>query len=121
VTGGGIQPLDGRPIPGIPAHWVRLLARAQPAAARGAWIELEQAASSGYLVDDTMDVRTSGWTVTHVRIGWDGTRLRPFVGVQNLFDRRYVGSVVINAARGRYFEPAPGRNAYLGLSVGMPR
>ena len=26
----------------------------------------------------------------------------------------YVSSVVINAARGRFYEPAPGRNAYVG-------
>jgi iron complex outermembrane receptor protein len=42
------------------------------------------------------------------------------------FDRRafnhlYVGSVVINAARDRFYEPAPGRNIYLGLSVGAGR
>jgi iron complex outermembrane receptor protein len=27
------------------------------------------------------------------------------VGVENLFDRRYAGSVVINATRSRFFEP----------------
>jgi len=26
--------------------------------------------------------------------------------------------VVINAANGRYYEPAPGRNLYLGFSLG---
>ena len=45
-------------------------------------------------------------------------RLRPFLGFNNVFNRSYVGSVVINAARGRYFEPAPGRNMYLGFSLG---
>jgi len=39
------------------------------------------------------------------------------VAVNNLFDRRYVSSVVINAARGRYYEPAPGRTLSLGLSL----
>ena len=45
-------------------------------------------------------------------------RVRPFVGFNNVFNRSYVGSVVINAARGRYYEPAPGRNMYLGFSLG---
>jgi len=45
-------------------------------------------------------------------------RVRPFLGFNNVFNRPYVGSVVINAARGRYFEPAPGRNMYLGFSLG---
>jgi len=33
----------------------------------------------------------------------------------------YVGSVVINAAAGRYYEPAPGRSVYIGLSLGAAR
>src|SRR5256886_9105383 len=49
---------------------------------------------------------------------WDGTvgsvRLRPFVGFNNVWNRAYVGSVVINAANRRYYEPAPGRNVYVG-------
>ena len=54
-----------------------------------------------------------------------------FVGVNNLFNKHYVGSVVINAARirvgpgqfipGRYYEPAPGRNLYVGFSLGAGR
>jgi iron complex outermembrane receptor protein len=45
----------------------------------------------------------------------------PFVAVNNLFDRRYVGSVNINGAFGRVLEPAPGRNAYLGIEIGWAR
>lgn len=33
-----------------------------------------------------------------------------FSRVDNVFDRRYVGSVIVNEGNGRYFEPAPGRN-----------
>ena len=47
--------------------------------------------------------------------------MSPFVALNNVFDRRYVSSVVINAAGGRYYEPAPGRNAYVGVSLGFPR
>jgi iron complex outermembrane receptor protein len=43
------------------------------------------------------------------------------VAINNVFDRRYVSSVVINAARGRYYEPAPGRNAYFGLALTTSR
>ena len=120
-----VQGLEGRRLPGIPEHWVRGLVRVRPAFAGGAWIEVEQSVSSGYLVDDTAAVRTEPWAATHVRIGWEGTvggaRLSPFVGLNNAFDHHYVGSVVINAARGRYFEPAPGRNAYFGVAVTAKR
>ncbi|WP_440310492.1 hypothetical protein, partial [Klebsiella pneumoniae] len=30
---------------------------------------------------------------------------------------RYVGSVIVNESNGRYYEPAPGRNYGVGLSV----
>ncbi|HXF96734.1 MAG TPA: TonB-dependent receptor [Gemmatimonadales bacterium] len=122
AAGGGLLVRDGSRVPGIPEHFGRLLVRVGPAAARGAWIEVEQTASTGYPVDDTAAVRVSGWSVTTLRAGWDGRLgdlgLHPFLAVANVFDRHYVGSVVVNAARGRYYEPAPGRHLYLGVSLG---
>jgi len=117
--------LDGRALPGIPKHWLNLFARAHPAALRGVWAELQQSYSSGYVVSDTGSTTTSPWWATNVRVGWEGNsggmRLGPFLGINNAFNHRYVSSVVINAARGRFYEPAPGRNVYLGLSVGAGR
>jgi iron complex outermembrane recepter protein len=43
--------------------------------------------------------------------------LRGFVRVNNIFDRQYVSSVIINESNGRYFEPAPGREWSAGLSI----
>jgi iron complex outermembrane receptor protein len=34
-----------------------------------------------------------------------------------VFDRRYAGSVIVNEANGRFFEPAPGRTWLLGLDM----
>jgi iron complex outermembrane receptor protein len=117
--------LDGRALPGIPKHWLNLFARAQPAAFGGVWAEVQQTYSSRYVVSDTGSTTTSPWWATNVRVGWEGKsggmRLGPFLGVNNAFNHRYVSSVVINAARGRFYEPAPGRNIYLGLSVGAGR
>jgi iron complex outermembrane recepter protein len=36
--------------------------------------------------------------------------------VDNLFDRRYAGSVIVNEGNARYFEPAPGRTWTLKLT-----
>jgi len=117
--------LDGRALPGIPKHWLNLFARLQPVTFRGAWGEVQQTYSSGYLVSDTGSTTTAPWWATNVRVGWEGkgggVRLGPFLGINNAFNHRYVSSVVINAARGRFYEPAPGRNLYLGLSVGAGR
>jgi iron complex outermembrane receptor protein len=73
-------------------------------------------------VNDTLATATSPWWTSNLRLGWDGTvgsvHLSPFVGFNNLFNRAYVSSVVINAAQGRYYEPAPGRNMYVGFLLG---
>jgi iron complex outermembrane recepter protein len=37
--------------------------------------------------------------------------------VDNLADRNYVGSVIVNEGNGRYFEPAPGRTFLLGANA----
>jgi iron complex outermembrane receptor protein len=118
----GSHVLDGRALPGIPQHWLHFLLQGRPALARSGWVEVEETHSSGYFVNDTLGTSTLPWWTTNVRLGWDGTvgnvRLRPFVGFNNVFNRSYVGSVVINASNGRYYEPAPGRNMYVGLSLG---
>jgi len=40
-----------------------------------------------------------------------------YARVDNLLDRKYVGSVIVNEGNDRYFEPAAGRNWTAGLSV----
>jgi iron complex outermembrane receptor protein len=44
--------------------------------------------------------------------------LAAFARVENLFDRRTIGSVIVNEGNGRYFEPAPGRGLFFGIRVG---
>ncbi|UXH80555.1 TonB-dependent receptor family protein [Roseateles amylovorans] len=39
--------------------------------------------------------------------------------IDNLADRRYVGSVIVNDGNGRFYEPAPGRSFWLGLKFEM--
>ena len=49
------------------------------------------------------------------RVGrWD---LSAFARLDNALNRRTVGSVIVNASNGRYFEPAPGRVFSLGLNA----
>jgi iron complex outermembrane receptor protein len=42
---------------------------------------------------------------------------RAWLGVANLGDRRYAGSVIVNEGNGRYYEPAPGRTVGAGLEL----
>lgn len=44
-----------------------------------------------------------------------------FVRLDNLFDRSYVGSVIVNESNGRYYEPAPDRTIFAGIKVTWKR
>jgi iron complex outermembrane receptor protein len=125
TAGGTTHVLDGQRLPGIPRQALRLALRGRPALLQGrgggAWAEIETQYASSYAVDDTLSRQTSPWWVTNLRVGWDHAHVAPFMAVQNVFNRKYVGSVVVNAAAGRYYEPAPGRNLYVGFTVGAER
>ena len=44
-------------------------------------------------------------------------KLDTFARIDNLADRRYVGSVIVNEGNGRYYEGAPGRQWMVGLNL----
>jgi iron complex outermembrane receptor protein len=46
-------------------------------------------------------------------------RLTEFVRVDNLTDRNYIGSVVVNETSFRYFEPSPRRSLGVGLQAAL--
>ena len=46
-----------------------------------------------------------------------GSQVRLYGGIDNLFDAEYDDNLRINAARGRFFEPAPERSFFLGVSI----
>jgi iron complex outermembrane receptor protein len=64
------------------------------------------------------DQRAAGYAVADAHAGYafDTPRFagRVFVSIENLGDRRHVGSVIVNEANGRYFEPGSGRTVLLG-------
>jgi iron complex outermembrane receptor protein len=109
---------DGNRIPGVPRH----LGRAAVGAARGpVSVDLEARAASFMWADDANTARADGWwvadVVARVDVPIGRSLLRPTAGIENLFDRNYVGAVAVNGAAGRYYEPAPRRTFYLGMAV----
>lgn len=96
----------GNVIPGIPAH----LLQAYVTARRGPlFATVDGTASSRVSADDASTVYAAGYAAWNLRAGASKAvgrvRLEPTFGVENIFDRRYASSVVINATRSRYFEP----------------
>jgi iron complex outermembrane recepter protein len=124
VTGTEVDTLDGNKLPGVPDHFWRFGLRTE--LPRGFYLDADQTLSSSLFSDDANSLATGvdGWGagVTNLRVGWTGDvgsmQLAPFVGLNNLWDRRYVGSVTLNGVGGRVYEPAPGRVVYVGAEVG---
>ncbi|XTZ40396.1 TonB-dependent receptor PqqU [Salmonella enterica] len=76
---------------------------------------------SDIMANDENSAKAPSYTVAGINTGYKfsyGNWLMDVFGrVDNLFDREYVGSVIVNESNGRYYEPAPGRNYGVGLSV----
>jgi iron complex outermembrane recepter protein len=122
TTGAVTERYDDKRIPGIPLHQLQASMTWRWS---GLFLTAEGITSSRVPVDDANSGVAAGWTLANMRMGGripiGGTSVMPVVAVQNLFDRRYAGSVVVNAAGGRFYEPAPERSISIGLSLTAAR
>ena len=82
---------------------------------------LEGRHNSNVYVNDTNTDSAPSYTIFNIRAGfeqnlanWD---LKEYLRVENIGDKNYIGSVRVNDANLRFFEPAAGRNYLLGLSA----
>lgn len=115
----GTTSFAGKPIPGIPSEALQSFVTARQGPL---WGTVEMSAASRVSANDAATVFAAGWTswtlragVTSRRIG--GMRAEPVLAVENMFDRRYAPSVVINATRNRYFEPGLPRRLSLVVKL----
>ena len=119
----GTSDFGGNRIPGVPNQQLQGYATWRW---RGWFATLEGQTQGGAYLDDANTLRAGSWEVMNARLGGSitlggGVALTPVVSVANLFDRTYAGSVVVNAAAGRYFEPSPRRTVYAGLTIAAGR
>ena len=130
----------GNRLPGIPGSFVfselAWSSRAQSvatgktaAAPLGSRAGVELTRAGKLYANDVNTASAPGYTLLATRIshGWSLAALGAPQGVltaygriDNLGDRRYVGSVIVNQAQGQFYEPAPGRNYTVGLKVVLP-
>ena len=113
------QVAAGNRLPGIPRHSLFAALGWMPPQGWHAGAELR--VLSRVYANDSNRARAPGYLVTALHAGytrrigpWD---LNAFARVDNLFDRRTIGSVIINEGNGRFFEPAPGRNWTVGVNA----
>ncbi len=70
------------------------------------------------LTDDN-SVFADSYQLLNVNINYDlplEAKIRLFAGVENIFDRTYSLGNDLNAFGGRFYQPAPGRNFYIGVN-----
>ena len=116
--GFGTVPADNK-IPGIAAQ--SLFAGLSWAPAQGLRGGIEGRYLSKVYVNDANKDAASGYFIASASLGygmrlgsWD---LNGFARIDNLFDRAYIGSVIVNEGNNRFFEPAPGRTWTAGVSA----
>jgi iron complex outermembrane receptor protein len=117
---GSNQVAAGNRIPGIP----KFSAYAEVAWKHRPWgleTALELRHVGGMAVDDRNTDFTSAATVFNVRLSLaqvvNRWTFREFVRLDNIADRNYVGSIIVNEANRRYFESAPGRTWLVGANA----
>jgi iron complex outermembrane recepter protein len=84
---------------------------------------LEAQSRARIYADDRNSDSAAGYWVANVRAGFEQEsrrwRFSEFASLDNLANRDYVGSVIVNESNSRFFEPAPGRTAYIMFNAAL--
>jgi iron complex outermembrane receptor protein len=79
---------------------------------------------SKIFADDLNRYSASGYSMVNIRAQqkykWGPVNTTTFVGVDNLFERKAVGSVIVNQASFQFYEPAMPLTALLGIQASLP-
>lgn len=132
--GGGVNRTvtAGNALPGIPQR--QLFANLT-------WTQNEQSSKAGsftpgmelaadlvgrtkIFANDLNTASAPGYSMVNIRAQqkykWGPVNTTTFVGIDNLFERKAVGSVIVNQASSQFFEPAMPLTALVGIQASMP-
>jgi iron complex outermembrane receptor protein len=110
----------GNRLPGVPKEQLY---------AEGAWrhaplglrVALELLHRSRVPVNDQNSEYAASFAVVNAVVGFEqrgsGWRISEFLRVDNVGDKAYVGSVIVNDGNSRFYEPAPRRNTLVGVQA----
>jgi iron complex outermembrane recepter protein len=84
---------------------------------------LETLGRAKIYADDRNTDAAAGYWLVNLRAGFEQEtrhwRFSEFARLDNLANRAYVGSVIVNETNSRFFEPAPGRAAYVMFNAAL--
>ncbi|MFW1733015.1 TonB-dependent receptor family protein [Acinetobacter baumannii] len=110
---------SGKAIPGIAKNQAYASLAWQPS--HGLYGGVDVQYMDKVYVNDTNSDAAPSYSVTSANVGYAWVigdwKVNSFARVDNLFDKKYAGSVIVNDGNSRYFEPADGRNWSAGLRV----
>ncbi|MND26091.1 Vitamin B12 transporter BtuB [compost metagenome] len=122
ASGSVAQIPSGNAIPGIAKNQAYASLAWQPS--HGLYGGVDVQYMDKVYVNDTNSDAAPSYSVTSANVGYAWVmgdwKVNSFARVDNLFDKNYAGSVIVNDSTkpaGRYFEPADGRNWSAGLRV----
>ena len=107
----------GNLLPGVPQHSLFTDIEYRPTAPVS--LGLEMRVESKAYVNDLNNDAAPGYAVFNLRTGYEfGTaqaKMFLFGRIDNLLDKKYAGSIIVNDAKDRFIEPAAGRRLFVGL------
>ena len=79
---------------------------------------------SKIFANDLNTFQASGYSMVNIRAQqkykWGPFNTTTYAGIDNLFERKAVGSVIVNQASSQFFEPAMPLTALVGIQASMP-
>jgi len=121
LTGQNTLVAAGNRLPGAPMHslFTQLEYRPLPGLSTAFQMRLE---SKAY-VDDLNTDAAPGYAVFNLRVGQEfhagPAKWYLYGRLDNVFDKQYAGSVIVNDGNDRFFESAAGRRIFIGLRAAL--
>lgn len=120
TSANGVVVADNR-LPGAPMH--SLFTQLEYRALEGLSAAMEMRIEGKAYVDDLNTETVPGYAVFNLRAAQvyrAGATTWTLLGrIDNVFDRNYAGSIIVNDGNRRFFEPAPGRRFFVGLRAAI--
>lgn len=106
-------------LPGIPKKLVTSSLQFQSNKGFHANLQINYVGS--LFTNDSNTVKTSSYILANLSFGYSRQLkhliIQPFGGIRNILNKKYNDNIRINAFGQRYYEPAPGTNAYVGIII----